>query len=175
MTLFEKFEEKLEQYNGKLVRAAVELAKDWRTDRILRRLEALLIVANPRRRCSSLSGSGDVIEPDDDVIAIGSGGNYALAAARALLAHTLAGRRAHRRGGHGIAAEICVYTNDKLTRRGARMSQMTPREIVSELDRYIVGQRKAKRAVAIALAQPLAPAAGAPRSCARRSRRRTSS
>ena len=97
-TLFEKFEAKLEQHNGNLRRAAVELAKDWRTDRVLRRLEALLIVAD-RDTLLVLSGSGDVIEPDDGVIAIGSGGNYALAAARALLAHTQLDAARDRRGG----------------------------------------------------------------------------
>jgi ATP-dependent HslUV protease subunit HslV len=112
-TLFDKFEKKLEQYNGNLTRAAVELAKDWRTDRILRRLEALLIVAN-RDTLLVLSGSGDVIEPDDGVIAIGSGGNYALAAARALLQHSTLTPRAIAEESMRIAAGICVFTNEQL-------------------------------------------------------------
>jgi ATP-dependent HslUV protease subunit HslV len=110
-TLFDKFEKKLEQYNGNLTRAAVELAKDWRTDRILRRLEALLIAAN-RESILVLSGSGDIIEPDDDVIAIGSGGNYALAAARALVKHSSLTPRAIAEEAMRIAADICVFTND---------------------------------------------------------------
>jgi ATP-dependent HslUV protease subunit HslV len=109
-TLFDKFEKKLEQYNGNLTRAAVELAKDWRTDRVLRRLEALLIAAN-RDAILVLSGSGDVIEPDDGVIAIGSGGNYALAAARALMAHSPLPPRAIAEEAMRIAAGICVFTN----------------------------------------------------------------
>ena len=112
-TLFDKFEKKLEQYNGNLTRAAVELAKDWRTDRILRRLEALLIIAN-RDTLLVLSGSGDVIEPDDGVIAIGSGGNYALAAARALMKHSTLPPRAIAEEAMRIAASICVFTNDQL-------------------------------------------------------------
>jgi ATP-dependent HslUV protease, peptidase subunit HslV len=111
-TLFDKFEKKLEQYNGNLTRAAVELAKDWRTDRILRRLEALLIAAN-REALLVLSGSGDIIEPDDGVIAIGSGGNYALAAARALIKHSTLEPRAIAEEAMRIAAAICVFTNDK--------------------------------------------------------------
>ena len=112
-TLFDKFEAKLEQYNGNLTRAAVELAKDWRTDRILRRLEALLIAAN-KDALLVLSGSGDVIEPDDGVIAIGSGGNYALAAARALIDSDKDAETIVRRS-LDIAADICVYTNRNVT------------------------------------------------------------
>jgi len=112
-TLFEKFEKQLEQHNGNLRRAAVELAKDWRTDRVLRRLEALLIAAD-RDTLLVLSGSGDIIEPDDNVIAIGSGGNYALAAARALLDHTQLDARTIAEEAMRIAAAICVYTNDQL-------------------------------------------------------------
>ena len=112
-TLFEKFEKQLEQHNGNLRRAAVELAKDWRTDRVLRRLEALLIAAD-RDTLLVLSGSGDIIEPDDNVIAIGSGGNYALAAARALLKHTQLDAPAIAAEAMRIAAAICVYTNDQL-------------------------------------------------------------
>jgi ATP-dependent HslUV protease, peptidase subunit HslV len=113
LTLFDKFESKLQEFNGNLRRAAVEMAKDWRTDRILRRLEAMLIVADVE---SSLliSGAGDVVEPDDGLIAIGSGGNYALAAARALVRHS-ENLSAHEiaEGAMKIASEICVYTNDQ--------------------------------------------------------------
>lgn len=113
-TLFEKFEAKLEQFNGNLKRAAVELAKDWRTDRILRRLEALLIIAD-LNDLLVISGSGDVVEPDDDLIAIGSGGNYALAAARALVKYTQLDARTIAEESMRVAAGICVYTNDQLT------------------------------------------------------------
>jgi ATP-dependent HslUV protease subunit HslV len=113
-TLFERFEEKLESANGNLRRAAVQLAKDWRTDRMLRRLEALLIVADAESTLV-VSGSGDVIEPDDGVIAIGSGGNYALAAARALVAHADLDARRIAEEAMRIAAGICVFTNDQLT------------------------------------------------------------
>ena len=112
-TLFEKFEQKLESANGNLRRAAVQLAKDWRTDRVLRRLEALLVVADADSTLV-ISGSGDVIEPDDGVIAIGSGGNYALAAARALVEHADLDARAVAETALRIAASICVYTNDQL-------------------------------------------------------------
>jgi ATP-dependent HslUV protease subunit HslV len=113
-TLFEKFEEKLERYPGNLPRSAVELAKDWRSDRVLRRLEALLVVAD-REHGYVISGSGELIEPDDAVLAIGSGGSYALAAARALLAATPLGARDIVERSLRIAADICVYTNDQLT------------------------------------------------------------
>jgi ATP-dependent HslUV protease subunit HslV len=113
-TLFEKFEGKLEQFNGNLKRAAVELAKDWRTDRILRQLEALLIVADASDLLV-ISGSGDVIEPDDGLAAIGSGGNFALAAARVLIKHTQLDARAIAEEAMRVAAGICVYTNDQLT------------------------------------------------------------
>lgn len=112
-TLFDKFEGKLEQYNGNLTRAAVELAKDWRTDRVLRRLEALLLAAS-RDSLLVLSGSGDIIEPDEPAIAIGSGGNYALAAARAMIAHSNLTPRAIAEEAMRIAASICVFTNDEL-------------------------------------------------------------
>ena len=112
-TLFDKFEKQLEQHNGNLRRAAVELAKDWRTDRVLRRLEALLIAAD-RDTLLVLSGSGDIIEPDDNVIAIGSGGNYALAAARVLLKHTNLDARAIAEEAMRQAAEICIFTNAQL-------------------------------------------------------------
>lgn len=112
-TLFEKFEGKLKAFNKNLVRAAVELAKDWRTDRYLRRLEALLLVGD-RDRTLLISGTGDVIEPDGDAIAIGSGGNYALAAARALLAHTELDARTIATEALRIASGIDIYTNDQL-------------------------------------------------------------
>ncbi|MFQ5916273.1 MAG: ATP-dependent protease subunit HslV [Candidatus Binatia bacterium] len=113
-TLFEKFEGKLEQFNGNLKRAAVELAKDWRMDRVLRRLEALLVVADTENSLV-VSGSGDVVEPDDGVIAIGSGGNYALAAARVLIKHSQLDARSIAEEAMRTAAAICVYTNDQLS------------------------------------------------------------
>jgi ATP-dependent HslUV protease subunit HslV len=113
-TLFEKFEAKLEQFNGNLKRAAVELAKDWRTDRVLRRLDALLIVADAENSLV-VSGAGDVVEPDDGAIAIGSGGNYALAAARVLLKHTDLDARVVAEEAMRQAADICVYTNNQLS------------------------------------------------------------
>jgi ATP-dependent HslUV protease subunit HslV len=113
-TLFEKFEAKLDQYHGNLTRAAVELAKDWRTDKVLRRLEALMIVAD-QERSFILSGNGDVIEPENGISAIGSGGPYALAAARALIDHTDLETRAIVEAAMKIAAEICIYTNDVIT------------------------------------------------------------
>ena len=109
-TLFEKFEGKLESYNGNLQRAAVELAKDWRTDRVLRKLEALLLVAD-KDKILMLSGNGEVIEPDGDVAAIGSGGFYALAAARAMVQHTEMEAAEVAKEALSIAADICVYTN----------------------------------------------------------------
>ena len=112
-TLFGKFEEKLEQYNGNLVRAAVELAKDWRTDRLLRRLEALLVIADADHSLV-ISGNGDVIEPDDGVTAIGSGGPYAHAAAKALTEFSSLDARAIAEEAMKIAASICIYTNDRI-------------------------------------------------------------
>lgn len=111
--LFERFEGKLEAHGGLLRRAAVELAKDWRTDRSLRRLEALLVVAD-RNETLLVSGTGDVIEPDDGLAAIGSGGSYALAAARALLKRTDLSAREIAEEALRIAAEICLYTNDRI-------------------------------------------------------------
>lgn len=114
-TLFERFEEKLQQYGGNVTRSAVELAKDWRTDRYLRRLEALLAVGAPERLLL-ISGSGDVIEPDDDIVAIGSGGAYALAAARALVHHATGLTAQHIvEEALAIAADICIYTNHHTT------------------------------------------------------------
>ena len=111
-TLFERFEAKLEQYNGNLRRAAVELAKDWRTDKILRRLEALLAAVDGDNTLL-ISGTGDVIEPDDGLLAIGSGGSYALAAARALANHTDLDARNIAKTAMEITADLCIYTNDK--------------------------------------------------------------
>ena len=113
MALFEKFEGKLKQFNANLARAAVELAKDWRLDRNLRRLEALLLVADAERTLL-IGGNGDVIDPEEGVCAIGSGGSFALAAARALLKHTQLTARQVAHESLLIAADICVYTNDKI-------------------------------------------------------------
>ncbi|MBT3181850.1 MAG: ATP-dependent protease subunit HslV [Deltaproteobacteria bacterium] len=112
-TLFERFEAKLDEYRGNLTRAAVELAKDWRTDRILRKLEAMMIVAD-KEKTFTISGTGDVLEPDDDVTAIGSGGPYALAAARAMLQHSKLDAEKIVKEGMRITSEICIYTNDKI-------------------------------------------------------------
>ncbi len=113
-TLFERFEKQLDKYSGNLTRAAVELAKDWRTDRALRRLEALLIVADAQTSLM-ITGNGDVIEPENNVIAIGSGGTYAQAAARALLDNTDLDARSIVEKGLTIAADICIYTNHNRT------------------------------------------------------------
>jgi ATP-dependent HslUV protease subunit HslV len=113
-TLFEKFESKLDQYHGNLTRAAVELAKDWRTDKVLRRLEALMIVAD-NERAFILSGNGDVIEPERGIAAIGSGGPYAMAAAQALLDHTTLDARSIVEQAMKIAGDICIYTNKEIT------------------------------------------------------------
>ena len=112
--LFERFESKLEEFNGNLVRASVELAKDWRTDRLLRRLEAMLVVAD-KENLLVLTGTGDVIEPDEGVIGIGSGGPYAQAAATALMRHTDLSPVDIIKEAMKIAADICVYTNYELT------------------------------------------------------------
>jgi len=113
-TLFEKFEEKLERYPTNLQRAAVELAKDWRSDRVLRRLEALLAVADAEHGFI-ISGTGDIIEPDDGILAIGSGGSFALAAARALVAHTDLPAREVVRKALEISGQICIYSNSNIT------------------------------------------------------------
>lgn len=112
--LFSRFESKLEQYRGNLERSAVELAKDWRTDRMLRRLEAMLVVMDARVTYL-LSGTGDLIEPDDGIIAIGSGGAYAMAAAKALARRTDLGAREIAEESMRIAASICIYSNDQIT------------------------------------------------------------
>jgi len=114
-TLFEKYEEKLKEYNGNLQRAAVELAKEWRSDKFLRKLEALLVVMD-KETALLISGQGDVIEPDDQILAIGSGGSFALAAARALIENTsdLSAKEIVEKSLH-IAADICIYTNHNLS------------------------------------------------------------
>ena len=112
--LFARFETKLEQYRGNLERSAVELAKDWRTDRVLRRLEAMLVVAD-KDSMFLLSGTGDLIAPDDGIVAIGSGGPYALATAKALVGHTNLDARQIAEAAMRIAAGICVYTNDSIS------------------------------------------------------------
>lgn len=112
--LFARFEAKLEQYRGNIERSAVELAKDWRTDRVLRRLEAMLVVMD-LKSTFLLSGNGDLIEPDDGIVGIGSGGSYALAAARALARHTDLDARAIAEHAMAVASEICIYTNSTIT------------------------------------------------------------
>jgi ATP-dependent HslUV protease subunit HslV len=114
LTLYEKFEEKLERFPDNLPRASVELAKDWRSDRVLRRLEAELVVAD-RQHGFVITGNGDLLEPDDPILAIGSGGGYALAAARALLAHSGLDARQVVEHSLNLAADICIYTNRHLT------------------------------------------------------------
>lgn len=114
LTLFEKFEEKIDRYPGNLPRAAVELAKDWRSDRILRRLDALLLAADTQH-CFLISGGGELIEGEDGVIAIGSGGDFALAAARALIAHSKLSAKEICQRALEIAADICVFTNRNIT------------------------------------------------------------
>jgi ATP-dependent HslUV protease subunit HslV len=113
LTLFEKFEGKLEQYKGNLSRSVVELAKEWRTDRYLRRLEAQLAVMD-KQQCFLVSGTGDVIEPDDSIVALGSGGPYALAAARALVKHTKLNAKEIVEEAMKIAGSICIYTNTNI-------------------------------------------------------------
>ncbi len=113
LSLFSRFEQKLEEYHGNLSRAVVELAKDWRTDRALRHLEALLLVADDKNTYL-VSGNGDVIEPDDGIVAIGSGGPYALAAARALAKHTSMSAREIVAEAMRLAGEICIFTNDQI-------------------------------------------------------------
>tara|TARA_R110002096_G_scaffold350395_2_gene543483 strand:- start:57071 stop:57634 length:564 start_codon:yes stop_codon:yes gene_type:complete len=114
LSLFERLEAKLGEHGGRLRRAAVEMAKDWRTDRVMRKLEAMLIVAD-LEGIYLLSGTGDIIEPDDGLLAIGSGGNYALAAARALSAHTDMNAREIAEAAMQVAADICIYTNSNFT------------------------------------------------------------
>jgi len=126
-TLFDRFDQKLEQYNGNLLRSAVELTKDWRTDRVLRHLEALMIAVN-RDHSLIISGNGDVIESDDDVMAIGSGGPYAQAAARALVRHTNLSANEIAEEAMKIAAEICIYTNDNITLEEIEVNNVKSKE-----------------------------------------------
>jgi len=126
-TLFDRFDQKLEQYNGNLLRAAVELTKDWRTDRVLRHLEALMIAVS-RDYSLIISGNGDVIESDDDVMAIGSGGAFAQAAARALVRHSNLSATEIARESMKIASEICIYTNDHVTIEEIDLNEETPKE-----------------------------------------------
>src|SRR5579883_1387368 len=137
--LFSRFETKLEQHNGNLPRAVVELAKEWRTDRVLRHLEALLLVADTTNTYI-VSGNGDVIEPDNEIAAIGSGGPFAKAAATALMENTKLSAR-----------QIVIYLPAQAAEDAPVLDELTPREIVRELDKYVIGQSEAKRAVAIAL------------------------
>lgn len=122
LTLFDRFEMQLERSSGDLRRASVELAKDWRTDRYLRRLEAQLILANPDTLLL-VTGEGEIIEPDDDVLAVGSGGNYALSAAKALLANTEMGASDIARAAMDVAASICIYTNHQISLECLRHSE----------------------------------------------------
>jgi len=128
-TLFDRFDQKLEQYNGNLLRAAVELTKDWRTDRVLRHLEALMIAVS-KDYFLIISGNGDVIEADDDVMAIGSGGPYALAAARALIRFSDLTATEIAREAIRITAGICIYTNDRITVEELDMCQETESSVI---------------------------------------------
>ena len=147
-TLFERLEKKLEPHRGQLLRAAVELAKDWRTDKYLRNLEAMMIVAD-KETLLILTGNGDVLEPEEaGIAAIGSGGNYALAAAKALSDYEQDPEKLARRA-MAIAAEVCVFTNDRADRLSKPISRipsermndtLTPKAIVAALDEHIIGQ-----------------------------------
>merc|ERR1711991_1138950 len=150
MGLFERLEAKLEKHAGNLSRAAVELAKDWRTDKYLRRLEALMAIGD-KENSYIISGTGDVLEPEGDVIGIGSGGNYALAAGKVLMDTEMSAEQVAKKSIE-VASEICVFTKNNTSKENEGLvSSLSPREIVSELDRFVVGQNKAKKAVAVAL------------------------
>jgi len=127
-TLFDRFDQKLEQYNGNLLRAAVELTKDWRTARVLRHLEALMIAVS-RDYSLIISGNGDVIESDDEVMAIGSGGAFAQAAARALVKHSNLSATEIAKESMKIASDICIYTNDRITLEEIDLSEEKPKEV----------------------------------------------
>jgi ATP-dependent HslUV protease subunit HslV len=139
-TLFDRFDQKLEQYNGNLLRAAVELTKDWRTDRVLRHLEALMIAVSDVDFLI-ISGNGDVIESDDEVLAIGSGGPYALAAARALIRHSKLNARKIAEEAMRIAADICIFTNDRV-----RVEELDVAEVVADHKKEDKKSRKSKEA-----------------------------
>ncbi len=165
-TLFERFEGMLDKHRGHLTRAAVEMAKDWRTDRMLRKLEALLAIADSKDSLI-ISGNGDVIQPEQDLIAIGSGGPFAQSAAKALLENTELSARDIVEKSLNIAGDICIYTNHNQTieeltaEEKNNMSQMTPKEIVHELDKHIVGQNAAKKSRCHCAKKPLETFAGA--------------
>ena len=148
--LLERFEAKLKDFPANMPRAATELAKEWRTDRALRRLEALMAVVDARHTLL-LTGNGDVIQPTDGVLGIGAGGSYAVAAARALLKHSSLSAAEIVREALGIAAGIDIYTNTNIIVEELACAELTPKEIVKELNRHIVGQDAAKRAVAVAI------------------------
>src|SRR2546426_1032896 len=151
LSLFSRFEQKLEEFHGNLSRAVVELAKDWRTDRALRHLEALLLVADAKQTYL-VSGDGDVIEADDGIVAIGSGGPYALGAGRALVQHTQMSARDNGQEAklHAGPPAMVFYLPESIE-SATTLDELTPRQIVTELDKYVVGQTKAKRCVAVAL------------------------
>ena len=148
--LLERFSAKLEQFQGNILKGALELAKDWRTDRVLRKLESLLAVVD-KKYSLLVSGTGDVIEPDDGIIGIGSGGPYAIAAAKSLMIHTDLPAKKVVEEALKISAEICIYTNDNIHVEEIFVKHLTPKKIVEELDKYIVSQKDAKRSVAIAI------------------------
>lgn len=149
LTLFDKFETQLERNRGNLRKSAVELAKEWRTDRYLRRLEAQLIVADPTQLLI-LSGDGDVIEPDDGVVAIGSGGSYALSAARALMKHTELSAEEIARSSLEIAADLCIYTNSNITLKS--ISAQSLQELIGKEEATIKDTNHAKKDETEALA-----------------------
>ena len=149
LTLFEKFEQKLEQYEGDLKRATVELAKDWRMDKMLRHLDAMLVVMD-KKNSFIIAGDGNVIEPDSQIVSIGSGGGYAQAAATAFLKSSTFSAKKIAQESLKIASGLCIYTMTQYRYRN-HMKEMTPKQIVKQLDQYIIGQNSAKKSVAIAL------------------------